>query len=94
MWERAKVNSYELVQFFTISMYFLWLYDYFLTFGDEVRYPWIFRQRCQLLTVVQITYAWSGRKSWGEFPPPRLISDGSHGRLAVFALFFAVRHLE
>ena len=77
MRRRAKVNSYELVQFFTFSMYFLWFYDYFLTFGDEVQYPWVFRRRCQLLTVVQINYAWSGRKSRGEFPPPRLISNGS-----------------
>jgi len=74
-------------------MYFLWVYDYFLTLGDEVRHPSIFRLRCQVLTAtVQINYAWSGKKSWGEFRPPRLISNGLHGFPTVSALFIFVWH--
>ena len=32
----TKLNS---TQVFLVAIHFLWLYDYFLTFGDEVRYP-------------------------------------------------------
>jgi hypothetical protein len=73
-------------------MYSLWVYDYFLTFGDEVRRPSISRPKPQLLTVVQINYVWSGRKSWSAFYPSRLISDISHRFPAVFALIIAVRY--
>ena len=66
---------HKLMQLFSVSMYFLWFYDYFLTLGDEVRYPHIFRRKCQALTVAQINYAWSGRRSWGEFLPPCQISN-------------------
>ena len=55
------------VQLFSVSMYWLWIYDYILTFGDEVRYSSILRQRWQVLTIVQINYAWSGNRSWSEF---------------------------
>jgi len=85
---------YKLAQLFSVSMYFLWFYDYFLTLGDEVRYPHIFRRKCRALTVAQINYAWSGRRSWGEFLPPFRISNISHSHPAVFALFIVVRHSE
>ena len=48
-----------------VSVNGLWIYDYFLTLGDEVQCPCIFRPGYQVLTVTQIVYAWSGRKSWG-----------------------------
>ena len=48
----------------------LLFYDYFLTLGDEVRCSCLHRRRYHVLTVVQINYTWSGRRSWGEFPPP------------------------
>ena len=75
-------------------MYWLWIYDYFLTLGDEVQYPCILRLRCQVLTVVQIKYAWSGRRSWGKFISalPKYLIIYSHP--TVFGLFIAVRHLE
>lgn len=30
---------YDLTQLFSVSMYWMWIYDYFLTLGDEVRRP-------------------------------------------------------
>jgi len=52
---------------FLISVYFMWIYDYFMTLGDEVWPPCIFRSKFQVLTVVQIKYFWLSRKSWGKF---------------------------
>ena len=57
----------NLPQLVMVSVHGLWIYDYFLTLGDEVRYPRIFRPRFQVLTATQIKYAWSRRKSWGGF---------------------------
>lgn len=57
----------NLTQLFMVSLHCLWVYDYFLTFRDEVRYPHISRPMCQVLTVTQIKYAWSGKKSWSGF---------------------------
>ena len=85
---------YKPVQLFSVSMYWLWIYDYILTFGDEVRYSSILRQRWQVLTIVQINYAWSGNRSWSEFisTPPKY--QMIHGHPIVFALFIVVRHPE
>ena len=85
---------YKPIQLFSVGMYSLWIYDYILTFGDEVRYSSILRQRCQVLTVVQINYAWSGNRSWSKFvsAPPQYLTI--HGHPTVFALFIVVRHPE
>ena len=83
----------KLIQLFSISMYCLWVYDYFLTLGDEVRYLCTLRPRCQVLTIVQIKYAWSGRRSWSEFIS-LLNYLIIHSHPTVFALFIAVRHPE
>ena len=84
---------YKLMQFFSISMYWLWVYDYFLTLGDEVRSLCTLRPRCQVLTIVQIKYAWSGRRSWSQFISSlNYLIIYSHP--TVFGLFIAVRHLE
>ena len=57
----------EHIQWFAVSMYGMWIYDYFLTLGDEVRHSYrSLRQQCQDLTDAQIQFAWSGRKSWSE----------------------------
>jgi hypothetical protein len=82
---------YELAQFFSISMYWLWFYDYFLTLGDEVRYSYILRSKRQVLTVLQIQYAWSGEKSWSEFISALPKYPTAHDRPTVFVLFIAVR---
>jgi len=63
---------YNLAQLFTTSLHCLWVYDYFLTLEDEVQCTSGSFQRFHILTVGQIKYAWSGRKSWGEFNPPFL----------------------
>ena len=57
----------DLTQLFMVSLHCLWVYDYFLTFEDEVRYSRISRPERQVLTVTQIKYAWSGNKTWSEF---------------------------
>lgn len=57
----------NLTQLFMVSLHCVWIYDYFLTFGDEVRYPHVPRPPCQVLTITQIKYAWSGNRSWSEF---------------------------
>ena len=75
-------------------MNFVWIYDHLLTLGDEARYSCVFRPRYQVLTVAQIKYGWSGRKSWGEFIPPRPKYNRSYGCLIVFALFVGVWRLE
>ena len=64
--EGTKANPYNLTQLFMVSMHCLWMYDYILTLGDEVRHPCIFRPKCSILTLTQIKFAWSGRKSWGK----------------------------
>jgi len=53
------------------SMLFLWIYDYILTLGDEVRYPCVLSTERLVLTVAQIKYAWSARRSWSKFPLSR-----------------------
>jgi hypothetical protein len=35
--ERSKLTAYPAIQQFALGMYFMWMYDYFLTLGDEVR---------------------------------------------------------
>jgi len=40
----------------------LYIYDYFLTIGDEVRVV-SFRVG-KLLNVMQVKFAWKGRKTW------------------------------
>ena len=56
--------------------------------------PLHFRPRCQVLTVVQIKYAWSGKKSWSEFISASPKYPIIHSHATVFALFIAVRHSE
>jgi len=46
---------------------------------------------CGTLTFVQVDYAWSGRRSWGEFPPPRLTFNSPHDHPTKFALSTVVR---
>lgn len=72
----AKLTSRTTSQFFMVSLHCMWLYDYLLTLGDEVWHACIFRPRRHVLTVVQIKYAWSGRKSWGGFvsTSPRILT--------------------
>ena len=37
--DEQRLICVPLVQLFSVSMYCMWAYDYFLTLGDEVRYP-------------------------------------------------------
>jgi hypothetical protein len=57
------------LQLLLIALQCLWMYDYLLTFGDEVLSPLSFRSGYQVLTVPQVQYAWHGRKTWSGFAP-------------------------
>ena len=65
--ETMKFDRCATTQLALASVQCLWIYDYFLTLRDEVRYPYFSRQRYQVLTVAKIRYVWSGRRSWGKF---------------------------
>lgn len=61
---RVDALSNSSAQYYVMATQVIYYYDYFLTLPDEVlftSYP--FRN---LFTVVQIRYAWTGRKTWGE----------------------------
>ena len=59
------LNTYNSTQIFLTSIHFLWIYDYCLTFENEVRRD--SHNSYHVVTFTQITYAWCGRKSWCEF---------------------------
>lgn len=92
--EKAKFNPSTITQLLMVSIQCLWIYDYILTLGDEVRRSSIFWSGYPVLTVAQIKYAWHGRRSWSEPTSLIQISYNSYGCSTVFALFIAVRHPE
>ena len=57
---------HNLAQLFMTAVHCLWVYDYLLTLGDEVRRHTFSTERW-VLTIAQIDYAWGGRRSWGWF---------------------------
>lgn len=79
------------------SMHFLWVYDYLLTLGDEVRlYLRLPRLLRGVLTATQINYAWPGEKSRGESHFVHFVQGtyNQYNSTTVFALFIAVRRHE
>lgn len=61
----TKGNHRETMQLLLTAMQYMWIYDYLLTVRDEVLYLRRFNRGTNL-TISQINYAWSGRRSWGK----------------------------
>jgi len=59
------VPSNPFTQYYSMATQALYYYDYFLTLPDEVlSTPYLFYN---FFIVIQVKYAWNGRKTWGEF---------------------------
>lgn len=66
----AKVD-HHLTQVFMVSMHGLWIYDYLLTLGDEVQYPFFF-DRVGFLLLYRSSTLGPGGNHGVSSPPLRL----------------------